>query len=283
MGAALGPGSPPFRRASARPKSRSRAVAFRAAGERLPEQTRPRQEKVPRVSRSSPAMGGLGPGSGAGRSRPRFRVVPAPRGVQLSPGDRPNFVSPLPASALRLWQRACSPPGEKYPRALPPPGAAPPRRRCPAATLTLAAVPRARRWSPGEADGGGHQTRAGRGAGRAVPGRTAASAGPSPGRGPAGAALPGFLASSRLLPVPALLAGQELPPPAGSARTDVSPAASYSLQPWRRGGGGGRGGGEEAGERRGRGGGREEGGGGGGGWWLPGSAEQKAQPLCLIP
>lgn len=242
--------------------------------------------KGSRCFHSCPAKGERGQAAARGRPGPAWcRHLEEPN---FPAGTGPTSCPPssLPASLLPLRQPVCPPGGDCPPH--PPASPGPPRRGGDARPRhSLCCRAEGRTEVPGEAGGGAVPLPgAGGGAGWAAPGRAVAPAAPSPGRGPAGAAeaaLPRLRASSRLLPVPALVAGRELPPPAGSARTDVSPAAAYSLQPWRRGGGGGRGGGEEAVGGRGRGGGREEGGGGGGGWWLAGSAEQKAQPLRLTP
>lgn len=221
-----------------------------------------------------------GPGRAWGRHLEPPNLPAGTGPTSYPPSLSPSLPPPPPAASV-------SPPEDTVPRD-PPASPGPPRRGGDARPRhSLCCRAEGRTVVPGRTGGGAIPLPgAGGGVGRAAPGRAAAPAAPSPGSGPAGAAeaaLPRLRASSRLLPVPALVAGRELPPPAGSARTDVSPAAAYSLQPWRRGGGGGRGGGEEAVGGRGRGGGREEGGGGGGGWWLAGSAEQKAQPLRLTP
>ncbi|XP_066184164.1 proline-rich protein HaeIII subfamily 1-like [Sylvia atricapilla] len=94
---------------------------------KLPEQTRPQQQKVLSVSHSHPAKGEPGPGSGAGRSR--SRVVQAPGGAQLPGGNRPNFVSPLPLSLPPSSSSGsrCVPPEETVPPH-PPASPGPPRR-----------------------------------------------------------------------------------------------------------------------------------------------------------
>lgn len=231
--APLSPGSPPPRRGAARPfgpprpghagsaaRSRAATAAEGARGHPLPPPLPPRwapEPPWPRAARPDGRWSRERRGSAGSRSR----------GDTTSRRGDARLLLPFTPSS--------SPTGAEPPRPAASPGTPG------AATLTLAAEARAATGpSVGEAGGGGRPSRReSGGAGRALP--------PAPPVPPVrGAAVPGLFASCRLLPVPVLVGVQELPPAAGSARTDVSPAASDSLQPWRRGGGG-RGGGEKAG------------------------------------
>lgn len=217
-------------------RSPLRAAPSRTRGERRPEQSGPGSRRSPGAPAAPPLPPRWAPEPPWPRAaRPDGRWSRERRGSAGSRSRGDTTSRRGDARLLLPFTPSSSPTGAEPPRPAASPGTPG------AATLTLAAEARAATGpSVGEAGGGGRPSRReSGGAGRALP--------PAPPVPPVrGAAVPGLFASCRLLPVPVLVGVQELPPAAGSARTDVSPAASDSLQPWRRGGGG-RGGGEKAG------------------------------------
>lgn len=273
--APLSPGSPPPRRGTARPFGLPRPghAGSTAWSRAAPAAEGPRGTRCPPLpllccAPEPPWPRAALPDGRWSRERRGSAGSRSRRDTTSRRGDA-RFLLPFTLLSLHC---SSSPIGAEPPRPAASPGTPG------AATLTLAAEARAATGpSVGEAGGGGRPSR--RESGGAV--RALLPAPPVP---PVrGAAVPGLFASCRLLPVPVLVGVQELPPAAGSARTDVSPAASDSLQPWRRGGGG-RGGGEKAGGGK-EGGGEEEDGrkAEAAGVGRRHSTEQKTQPLHVTP